>query len=115
MTTIKHENGVELTYDETINVGDIVTTYHSGYHKITEITPRCGIDGSPRVPLFTYVLVARADGTLAKRKSITKSCDASFCRHFKESLEKTIAEKKAELVCLESLQTVFANINGSLR
>jgi len=115
MTTIKDSNGVELTYDETINVGDIVTAYHSGYHKITEITPRYEIGGSPRVPLFTYVLVAKADGTLAKRSSITKECDASFCRHVKQELAKTITKKKEELARLESLQIIFENNNGSLR
>ncbi len=113
MTTITYAGGVKLDFDETIKVGDIITAYQSGYHKVTDITPRYQKNGDVMIPLFTYCLVAKANGTVAKGKVITKSCDASYCRRATDALEKTIAEKKAEVARLESLQIVFTNLCGS--
>ena len=60
-------NGIQLEWDDTISVGQLITSYDSGYHVVTSIEQR---ENKP--PLFNYV---RVDGR--RRQS---SCDASFCR-----------------------------------
>ncbi len=87
MTQVNCTNGVVLHYDETIKVGDIISAYQKGFHRVTEIRDR----GANATPLIGYETVARENGTLAKTSSV-KHCDASYCRHaagvIKEEVEK---------------------------
>lgn len=74
MTKVTYPNGHISQYDETIKVGDIISTYHSGFHRVTEVKPREG-----GTPLISYVKIAKDDGS--KSKAIPNRCDASFCKH----------------------------------
>lgn len=67
--------GVELQWDDTLTVGELVTTYHRGYHILTSIDHR---DGHP--PLATYVQVIKPDGTRIKTPSRSNACDISYVR-----------------------------------
>lgn len=78
--------------DLDFKVGDMVTGYHKGYHKVTKITPRYvtqeEIDrygvysemspGDELSPLIEYQVMfnSRAERT---KKVVHKECDASYC------------------------------------
>jgi hypothetical protein len=100
MKTIVCKNGVELTYDETIKVGDIITTYSPGFHELTEIEDR----GAFKTPLFIYKRVFNDAGEPYKKtlQRIT-SCDASYCRKATEEIPKIIAEKKKSIEALQKI------------
>jgi len=74
MQTVTCPNGVELTWDDTLTVGELVTTYNSGYHILHRIEFR-----DEGTPLMYYTCVARADGTLVNGKA-ELCCDASYVR-----------------------------------
>lgn len=65
--------GVELQWDDTLTVGELVTAYRPGYHILTSIDHR---DGHP--PLATYVQVIRPDGTRVKKPGRSDTCDISY-------------------------------------
>jgi hypothetical protein len=67
METVVYPNGVKLTWDNTIQVGQLITTYNIGYHVLERIEYR-----GDETPLFHYV---RVDG----RNRYKNSCDASYC------------------------------------
>lgn len=93
MTKIVTSNGVELHYDDTIKVGDIITTYFAGFHKVTKITPRDG-----NTPLICFVRVADENGI--SRKSKEQCCDISYCRHARSMVSDRIAQKQHEISSL---------------
>lgn len=101
MTTVKYPNGVYITYDETIKVGDLIATYNKGFYKMEKITPRGA--GSP---LAEYSLFAKEDGTLHKGKNISKCCDMSYCRHARESVADSITLKEKEVASLKAFQLI---------
>lgn len=92
---------------EGIQVGDLITAYHSGYHRLTKIERRCytqyDIDnfsvykdkqvGEEYKPLFHYEQVLTADYKKTKKKK-AMSCDASYC-------------KRVDHVYIAGLQTAF--------
>lgn len=57
-----------------IRVGDIITAYNSGWHRLLEIVPR-----ERFAPLFKYQRVVYENGNKCKRRDINE-CDASFCK-----------------------------------
>lgn len=75
MQTVTYENGVVLVWDETLQIGELITSYHSGYHVLTGIHFR-----KNSTPTFDYVTVVREDGTPIKKPGAAKSCDAAYCR-----------------------------------
>lgn len=74
METVRYSNGLELSWDETLTVGELITTYHAGYHVLLRVEPR-----KKETPLMYYKQVVRGDGTLVNRKA-ELSCDASYVR-----------------------------------
>lgn len=94
MAYIKFNNGYTSTWDETIKIGELITTYNEGYHILTNIEYRDRpiYDQEDIVekshpefnysPLFHYIKVLKSDGTPSKK--ITSSCDASYCRRVTE-------------------------------
>ena len=98
MAYVKYSNGVVLTWDETISVGEMITTYNEGYHILTSIDFRdrparnpiyrstvydtyaieWSHDSMQNTPLFHYTKVLTSKGT--RSKSITSKCDASYCK-----------------------------------
>lgn len=85
MTKVTYPNGVVLQYDESIVVGDIITSYHSGFHRVISIEYR----GSNTTPLIEYEKVFDKDGNPKRGKN---SCDASYCRKAIETLPQILQE-----------------------
>jgi hypothetical protein len=102
MTTVKFPDGVELTYDETIKVGDLVTTCWKGFFRVVGITPRKAYkyDGTGRLvetdqdgtPVMTVEREYNNLGLVARSKE--KGVDASCC--LKATDEIPILIKKLE-------------------
>jgi hypothetical protein len=68
-----------------IKVGDLITAYHKGYHRVTAVTRRFGPQyasnrsaGDEQSPLITYDQVLDSNGKQKKRAGL--DCDAAFCR-----------------------------------
>lgn len=92
MAFIEYSNGLISRWDETITVGELITTYNDGYHILTRIEFRerpVKYMSNPDIvalshpeyeytPLFHYVKVLKGDGTPSKR--ITSQCDAAYCQ-----------------------------------
>lgn len=74
MQTVTCANGVQLTWDDTLTVGELITTYNAGYHILHRVELREG-----NAPLMYYTQVAKDDGTLVNGKA-EKCCDASYVR-----------------------------------
>jgi hypothetical protein len=70
--------------------GDLMTTYHKGYWRLTHIKLRFDSDGK-KSPLFTYAKVADSN---FKKCGGARSCDASYC---KKVDEKFIDELREDL------------------
>lgn len=97
MAFVKFQNGVTLTWDDTISVGTLIRTYNSGYHILHGIQFRDEPKGYttpavewsdkeayPMSPLFHYTKVLKDDGT--KSKAIVGVCDASYCSRVTEKV-----------------------------
>lgn len=69
------------TYDKTIKVGDIVTAYHKGFHRVLKIENRSNMAVGGKTyhpaPLVTLLLLLDSNGKKASRKET--SCDISWC------------------------------------
>jgi hypothetical protein len=95
MTKVTYPNGVTLQYDETIKIGDIISAYQAGYHKVVEIQER---EGS--TPFIHYVRVANQNWMPAESKKF--SCDASYCIHAQDTLVREILVRQKQLDSLKS-------------
>lgn len=94
-------------------VGDIITAYRKGYHKVTDIVPRYikqeypwltlegpGEEGSP---LIVYQTIANDSGKRIK-STVTHNCDAHYCMKASEKIKlerKRLEETIQRLVELE--------------
>lgn len=79
MKSIRYPNGVVLTYDDTIEVGDIVTAYQKGWHRVIEIRPR-----KDSTPIIVYQRLMDSTGKLVSSK-VFLECDASYCQKWDEN------------------------------
>lgn len=103
MKSVQYSNGVTLSWDDNIKVGDIITTYHSGFHKLEEIHERIN-----STPLFEYSLFAKANGTLKTGKNkILKACCSSYCRLAKPTIKLDIVKLRDQIADLEHLKTLL--------
>lgn len=59
-----------------IKVGDIVTGYHKGYHKVTEVMPRKDSNGF-MTALITYSKILDGNGKPCSAR--VNACDAAWC------------------------------------
>jgi len=96
MKEIVTANNVTLVYDDTLVVGDLITTYHSGYHRLTRIEDR----GERNTPLFHYNKVYDSEGNPRKGRN---ACDASYCRSAKEGLPISINNMQEKLTRLTKI------------
>lgn len=79
-----------MTEHNGIKVGDIITAYHKGYWRLTQIDQRFYKDREPipqgkkvgdeYSPLFHYELVADSKFAPPKGKAKKQCCDVSYCR-----------------------------------
>ena len=98
MTKVICANGVVLQFDEMIKIGDIITCYYSGYHKVVEIIPR-----DSNTPLMEFKLIMTASGK-KKQNQKPRSCDASYCRLASESIPDIIKEHEDIICALKQFQ-----------
>jgi len=60
-----------------VSVGDLITTYHKGYHVVTEVELRWNDNQTPNTSLIHYYRIMGEGGKKSgKRKN---ACDASWC------------------------------------
>lgn len=104
--------------NDEIKVGDIITTYHKGYWRLTKIERRFLVESDLRFgvykdgkvgdeysPLYHYELVMDANGKKPKSKRV-KSCDAAYCKKFgKKQIEEMKIEFEKRIADLETLNS----------
>lgn len=97
MTEVICSNGVKLTYDETLEQGDLITGYQKGYFTFDRFEYREGT-----TPLV--YAKQRYDQNGKPRKSIGfVTCDASYCRKAKPVIEQQILAKQQEIATLQQI------------
>ena len=102
-----------------ICVGDIITAYRYGFHKVTKIERRfltkCDIsygayknkkEGDEYNPLIYYVMVADEEGNLIKGKAVNH-CDYSFCGNMDSYINKKTEELKNTISRLLELKRKY--------
>lgn len=103
-------------FDKDLKVGDIITAYHKGYHKVVQVERRfvskedrlCGETlptGSEYTSLIHYQQYAKENGEVIKPTKTIKSCDSAYCRLASDSLsdiKKTIQNLTQLVKILES-------------
>jgi hypothetical protein len=99
MKTFRTTSGYKLQIDNTIKVGDLVTGYHKGFHRVISV-------GQPYAGASTYLVYYEAvlDSKCNPVRSKTKrSCDLSYCRKIdKEYLVKVAESHQTQLTNLKN-------------
>ena len=101
MKIIVCKNGVKITIDETLKVGDLITAYHKGYHEIVTFEER-----DDCAPLVHFKTRFKSDGKPANSKRIM-CCDMGYCRHAEIGLTNEIRRKEEEI---EKLKTILSTL-----
>ena len=98
MKTVKY-SGMELTWDDELKSGDLITTYWKGYYTFVrfEFENR---HNDPPIALFTKTY--DVGGKPCKSKKII-GCDASYCRKAADQIKAEIEKRKNEIVALEKV------------
>ena len=87
-----------------VNVGDIITAYHAGYHRVLTV----GVEGKgASYHLVTYERVLDKNGKKAGGKP--QRCDSSYCVKVTPSLANDIIAKEMSVV-----HTLSANLKELL-
>lgn len=89
--------GYVLRWDDTITVGDVVTAYHAGFHRVTQVVPRPGF-----APVIHYKTICKTDGTRVKG-NVERSCCCSHAQLAHQSINEEIAKLNATIARLEQL------------
>lgn len=76
-----------------IKLGDLITAYHAGFHRVTAID-RSVKDGEAWHVMIHYVTVLTAQYKKTNTKSV-RSCDATYCEKLTKA---SIAEKRDTLI-----------------
>ena len=83
-----------------MKVGDIITAYHAGFHRIDRIEKRYITDelqakhykgkkvGDERSSLYYYTRIA--DGSCNPKKGQERNCDESYCKLATTSIEEEV-------------------------
>ena len=77
-------------FDKNLNVGDIITAYHKGYHRIIQISRRFYDNGFERGSLISYKLVADSYGNLKPKSKVIHECDILFCELAQKEIKNRI-------------------------
>ena len=94
MSTLNKYNGMKI--------GDLISAYHSGIHRLTKIEER-----KVYAPLFTYDRVYTSAGKKSSRKNLQCHCDC--CQPAKEYLKYEVARMEAELKNLKAFRERLEN------
>lgn len=98
MITVKHSNGFVSTYDDTIQPGDLITTYYKGFYEFVSSEDR----GRNETPLFQFRIKYDTNGKPKKGKAILK-CDASYCQRAKKQINRLITEHEKAIEQLKNI------------
>jgi hypothetical protein len=90
-------------FDRDIKVGDIIRSYHKGYHRVVKVEQRFltemeihhghkGTLGEEWSSLIHYVQVAKDDGDKVTTKKPVKQSDAGWCHLAKDYLNDHITK-----------------------
>jgi hypothetical protein len=79
--------------EHNFKVGDVICAYHTGFHRIVEITERTS-KGEPYNALIKYRKFLTPSGKRINTKTI-KSCDVAYCTAVNEEW---VQRKRAEAV-----------------
>lgn len=105
-------------WDKSIEVGDIITAYHDGYHRLDKIELRfyAANDifvkrgeakvGEEYSPLFHYTKVMSSNGKKF-RNGQKNCCDASYCKLAYVAIHETIMDMKKQITALEKFQATL--------
>ena len=104
MKTVKFCDGLELTYDDELKVGDLITTYYKGYYKFVGFQNRHN-----ECPIACFKRAYDLDGKPRKSKKIME-CDAFWCRKASDKIKVEIEKRKNEIVALEKLLNEASNV-----
>ncbi len=91
--------GYRVLYDETFQPGDLITTYHSGYHRFIRYEYE---NRGESAPLVFYTKAYDSNGKRIKGKAVER-CDAAFCRRASDRIH-------SELADLEKIKEKLLNI-----
>ena len=92
MTTVTYPNGVTLYWDETLQIGDLVTGYRSGIWRIYRIESR-----PDHTPLM--YMTRMLNDKYFKCSRIKGSCDASYVRRWnRDAALQNIEEMRANIL-----------------
>lgn len=100
MKTIKFDenyDNMELTWDDELKFGDLITAYHKGYYTFIKFVNRTGWP-----PLAHFYKAYSANGKPCKSKKIM-GCDASYCRKAIDQIKAEIEKRKNEIAALEKV------------
>ena len=107
MKSITYPNGYIGTYDDDIEVGDLVVAYHKGYHIITSIEERLNC-----VPSFYYTKMYNDDGTRSKK--LKNCCDGSFVRRAEDHIHNELEKAKDQIKALEEILKSVNTTNNQI-
>jgi len=91
-----------------MKVGDIITTYSQGYHKLVKIEP-VNLPGDN--VSFHFKQVADNQGK-RKNSNTIKACHYSFCRPAVAMIEKSVKEMNTWIQNLEAFKKEIPTLQG---
>jgi len=101
MRTYTRLNGYSCEYDDTLKIGDLITSQcNKGFHRLVNIKDRFYDD---QVPFFTFVKVYDEYGKPVKSKR-EYQCDSAYCRRAKESISSLIARYELAIIDLKNIR-----------
>ncbi len=75
-----------------LNVGDLITAYHKGFHRVVGFEY---YDGTQKYPLCRYITVLDSGGHPVKSKT-EKTCHIDYCTKLDKSKVTELYNKEAE-------------------
>ena len=94
----------ELTWDDELKPGDLITTYCKGYFTFVRFEDRIG-----NSPEAYFTKTYDVGGKPCKSKKII-GCDASFCRKAADQIKADIWKRKNEIVALMRVLKEISNV-----
>ena len=80
---------MEIEYD--FQIGDIITAYHNGFHRIVKIIDRSHENSAP---LIVYRRILNSDGKSTGNVKKNDQCDAGFCQKIDIEFVRKLHEKE---------------------
>lgn len=75
MRSVTYSNGATVFWDDTLQVGELITAYDDGFFILTGFDYQEGA-----TPIVHHVMAVKPNGERAKNAKAIRQCDASYCR-----------------------------------